>query len=56
MDFILYQMKLVLQRQDFVRVQIMSRKISRRHLNDKGLEKQKVQYFVYMTKYYIHEK
>jgi 26S proteasome regulatory subunit N5 len=55
-DFILYQMKLVLQRRDFVRCQIMSRKISRRHLNEKGLEKQKVQYFKFMVLYYIHER
>lgn len=48
-DFILYQMKLVLQRRDFVRCQIMSRKISRKHLNEKGLERQKIQYFSFMT-------
>jgi 26S proteasome regulatory subunit N5 len=41
-DFILYQMKLVLNRADFVRCQILSRKISKRHLNEKGLEKQKI--------------
>lgn len=34
----------------------MSRKISRKHLNEKGIEKQKIQYYVYMTRYYIHEK
>lgn len=41
-DFILYQMKLVLLRRDFVRCQILSRKISKRHLNQEGLEKLKV--------------
>lgn len=41
-NFILYQMELVLQRQDFVRCQILSRKISRKHLNDKTLEAQKI--------------
>ncbi len=49
-------MKLVLSRKDFVRTQIMSRKISRKHLNEAGLETQKIQYFLYMTRYYIHEK
>ena len=44
-DFILYQMKLVLIRRDFVRCQILSRKISKRHLNEKGLERQKIEYF-----------
>jgi len=41
-EFILYQMKLVLMRKDFVRCQILSRKISKRHLSEKGLEKLKV--------------
>jgi 26S proteasome regulatory subunit N5 len=55
-DFILYQMKLVLMRNDFVRLQILSRKISKKAINEKGLEAQKVQYFTFMLKYYIHEK
>lgn len=55
-DFILHQMKLVLNRRDFVRCQIMSRKISKKHINEAGLERQKIQYYLYMTKYYIHEK
>ena len=38
-DFILYQMKLVLGRRDFVRCQILSRKISKKHISEKGLEK-----------------
>lgn len=41
-EFILYQMKLVLMRRDFVRCQILSRKISKRHLSEKGLEKHKI--------------
>jgi 26S proteasome regulatory subunit N5 len=49
-------MKLVLMRRDFVRCQILSRKISKRHLNDKGLEKLKIQYYLFMIQYYIHEK
>lgn len=47
-EFILYQMKLVLMRRDFVRCQILSRKISKRHLNEKGLEKFKIQYYQFM--------
>jgi len=49
-------MKLVLMREDFVRCQILSRKISRKHLNEKGLEKYKIQYYHYMVAYYVHEK
>jgi 26S proteasome regulatory subunit N5 len=49
-------MKLVLGRRDFVRCQILSRKISKKHLNEKGLEKQKIQYYRFMVQYYIHER
>jgi len=49
-------MKLVLLRRDFVRCQILSRKISRKHLNEVGLEALKIQYYLYMVQYYIHEK
>jgi 26S proteasome regulatory subunit N5 len=49
-------MKLVLMRKDFVRCQILSRKISKRHLSGKGLEKLKIQYYLFMVQYYIHEK
>lgn len=55
-DFILYQMKLVLSRRDFVRCQILSRKISRRHLSEAGLEKHKIQYHLFMIQYFVHEK
>jgi len=49
-------MKLVLIRRDFVRCQILSRKISKRHLGGENLEKQKIQYYLYMIQYYVHEK
>lgn len=52
----MYQMKLVLARRDFVRCQILSRKISKKHLSEKGLEKQKIQYYRYMVQYYVHER
>jgi 26S proteasome regulatory subunit N5 len=55
-DFILYQMKLVLGRRDFVRCQILSRKISKKHLSEKGLESAKVQYYRFMVQYYVHER
>jgi len=55
-EFILYQMKLVLMRRDFVRCQILSRKISKRHLNEKGLESLKLQYWKFMIIYFVHEK
>lgn len=49
-------MKLVLARQDYIRTQILSRKISTRAISEKGLEMQKIEYFSYMTQYYVHEK
>lgn len=49
-------MKLVLMRRDFVRCQILSRKISRRHLNEAGLEKLKIEFYQFMIRYYVHEK
>lgn len=55
-DFILYQMKLVLARQDYIRTQILSRKITKRALAEAGLEPQKVNYYEFMVRYYVHEK
>ena len=55
-EFILHQMKLVLQRKDFVRCQILSKKISKRHLSEKDLEALKIQFYLYMIQYYVHEK
>lgn len=49
-------MKLVLARQDYIRTQILSRKISTRAISEKGLESQKIAYFSYMVQYYVHEK
>ena len=49
-------MKLVLMRRDFVRCQILSKKISRRHLNEAGLEKLKIEFYQFMIRYYVHEK
>ena len=49
-------MKLVLMRQDYVRLQILSRKISKKAISEKGLEQQKIDYYNFMVKYYVHEK
>ena len=55
-DFILYQMKLCLARQDYIRTQILSRKISKRSINEKGLEQQKITFYGFMVRYWVHEK
>lgn len=49
-------MKLVLMRRDFVRCQILSKKISKRHLNGEGLEELKIRFYQFMIRYYVHEK
>ena len=49
-------MKLVLIRQDYVRCQILSKKISTKAISEAGLESSKIQYFKYLVRYYIHEK
>lgn len=54
--FILYQMKLVLARQDYVRLQILSRKIVAKALQEEGLEQAKVEYWEFLVKFYVHEK
>ena len=49
-------MKLVLARQDYIRTQILSRKISKRAISEKGLEDLKIEFYSFMVRYYVHEK
>ena len=42
LDYILYQMRIVLDLQDYVRTQIISKKVNRKNLNDEGFEELKV--------------
>ena len=56
LEFILYQMKLTLARKDYVRMQILSRKISKRHMSAAGLEDLKIQFYKFMIFYFVHEK
>ena len=55
-DYILYQVWIMLLKKDFVRTYIISKKIDPPHLNEKGLEEQKIQYYKLMIQYYLHEK
>lgn len=55
-EFILYQMKLVLMRNDFVRLQILSKKISKKAISEAGLETHKINYYTFLVRYYVHEK
>ena len=56
LEYILYQLKLVLKRKDYVRTQIILKKISRRGLNEPGLEAIKLNYYAQIKEYYNHEK
>lgn len=55
-DYILYQVSVMLLKKDFVRTYILTKKIDPLHLNDKGLEQQKIKYYQLVIQYYLHEK
>jgi len=54
-EYILFQLKVLLQKGDFVRTQIVSNKINRKHLDDKQLHHLKIEFYLLMIKFYIHE-
>jgi len=55
-DFILEQVRLVLDKKDFVRAQILSNKINKKTLNEKGFEDLKIRYYLSMIRYYAHDR
>ena len=55
LEFILYQMKIMIKLKDRVRLQIISRKINKKNINDKSLADLKAQYYSYLVYYYTHE-
>jgi 26S proteasome regulatory subunit N5 len=54
-EYILNQMRLVLLKKDWVRTQIISKKINTKLLEADDFQDLKVQYYKYMIEYYIHE-
>jgi len=54
-EYILNQMRLVLIKKDWVRTQIISKKINTKLLEAEDFQDLKCQYYEYMIKYYIHE-
>jgi 26S proteasome regulatory subunit N5 len=54
--YILDQLRLVLLRADYVRAQIISRKINPKLLETDDMQELKLQYNEYMLKYWLHEK
>ncbi|EGR29077.1 26S proteasome protein, macropain, putative [Ichthyophthirius multifiliis] len=55
LEFILYQMKIMIKKQDYVRLIIISKKVNPNNINDKNLVDLKIQYYAYLVVYYNHE-
>merc|ERR1719188_1494327 len=55
-EYILNQMRLVLLKKDYVRTQIISRKINPKLLESEDFQDIKIEYYGYMIKYYLNEK
>ena len=55
-DYILFQMQVLLEKGDYIRTLIVSNKIKRNHLDDEGYELLKIRFFNLMIKYFFHEK
>merc|ERR1719198_1061009 len=53
--YILNQMRLVLAKKDFVRTQIVSKKLNPKLLEADDFQDLKVQYYEYMVQYWLHE-
>jgi len=55
-EFILEQMRLVLLKKDYVRTQIISKKINPKLLDPEDFSDLKIRYFDFMVRYWLHEK
>jgi len=55
-EYILNQMRLVLLKKDYVRTQIISKKINPKLLEKEEFQDLKIQYYEYMVRYWLHEK
>merc|ERR1711972_489424 len=55
-EYIFNQMRLVLLKKDYVRTQIISRKINPKLLDADDFQDLKIRYNEYMVKYWLHEK
>ena len=54
-EFILYQMRIMIKKQDYVRLYIISKKINRKSIDEAGLEDLKILFYSYLIFYYVHE-
>mmetsp|Transcript_2316 Transcript_2316/g.3056 ORF Transcript_2316/g.3056 Transcript_2316/m.3056 type:complete len:444 (+) Transcript_2316:147-1478(+) len=54
-EFILEQMRLCLDKKDYIKAQILSKKISKKALADKDLQDLKIRYYDLMIRYHSHD-
>lgn len=54
LEFILYQMKIMLKKKDYVRLFIISKKINEQNINDDEIADIKITYYSYLAIYYNH--
>ena len=56
LEFILYQMKIMLKKQDYVRFYIISKKINENNINDPEIADIKAMFYSYMAIYFNEQK
>ena len=56
LEFILYQMKIMIKKKDYLRTLIVSRKINKKNIEDAGIEDLKILFYSYLIFYNTHEK
>jgi 26S proteasome regulatory subunit N5 len=56
LEFILYQMKIMLKKKDYVRFYIISKKINENNINDPEIADLKANYYSYMAIYHNEQK
>jgi 26S proteasome regulatory subunit N5 len=55
LEFILYQMKIMIKKQDFIRLFIISQKINPKTLDDDNICDLKAQYYAYLITYFNNQ-
>lgn len=55
LEFILYQMKIMLKKEDYVRFFIISKKINEQNIKDDSISDIKIAFYSYMAIYFNHE-
>lgn len=55
LEFILYQMKIMIKKKDYVRLYIISKKINEENLDIEDILDLKITFYSYLIEYYNHE-